>query len=212
MVIVLLFLGQYIAISVLRTAFNLPMSIMITIMIPMAIICGIIGGFKADQLGNSFAKGVGNMAFVGFIIGLAGTMSLVMSTGNILHTIVYYASLPLRNLGTGFAAIGISIVIMVINVLIPSASAKAAILVPIVRPMAETLGIHLQIATQAFQIGDGFTNIISPALGWTIGGLAIAGVPYDKWLKWVIKVIAIILVVEWIILYILTAIGWTGGV
>lgn len=83
-------------------------------------------------------------------------------------TIAYYASLPLQNLGAGFASIGISIVVSLLNFFIPSASAKAAALVPIVKPMAETLGIPLQVATQAFQIGDGFCNLISPFLGWTM--------------------------------------------
>jgi uncharacterized ion transporter superfamily protein YfcC len=209
-VVVALFLGQYVLMVICRTILGMPMGIMVTIMVPMAIICGIIGGLKADQLGDTFARGVGNMAFVGFIIGLAGTLSLVMNNGNILHTIVYYASLPLRGLSTGLAAIGVSIVVLFINVLIPSASAKAAILIPIIKPLAQTLEINSQIAIQAFQIGDGFTNIISPALGWTVGGLAIAGVPYDKWFKWVIPLIAIILVIEWILLYILTIMGWTG--
>jgi uncharacterized ion transporter superfamily protein YfcC len=209
-IVVILFLGQYVLVVICRTVLGMPMSIMVTIMVPVAIICGFIGGLKADQVGNAFARGLGNMAFVGFIIGLASTLSLVMNNGNILHTIVYYASLPLRNLSSGFAAIGVSVVVMFINLIIPSASAKAAILIPIVKPLAQTLGIHAQIAIQAFQIGDGFTNVISPALGWTVGGLAIAGVPFDKWVKWVLPIIAALLVIDWILLYVLTAIGWTG--
>jgi uncharacterized ion transporter superfamily protein YfcC len=99
---------------------------------------------------------------------------------------------------------------MFINILIPSTTAKAAILIPIVRPMAETLNINGQVATQAFQIGDGFTNIISPFLPWVVGGVVIAGATFDRWIKWVIKIVAVILVMEWILLYVLSTIGWTG--
>ena len=133
-----------------------------------------------------------------------------MKNGNILDTIAYYASLPLQNLGAGFASIGISIVVSLLNFFIPSASAKAAALVPIVKPMAETLGIPMQVATQAFQIGDGFCNLISPFLGWTMGGLAIAKVPYQKWVKWVLPLLIILLVFEYVVLFILSGIGWTG--
>ena len=76
--------------------------------------------------------------------------------------------------------------------------------------MAETLGITAQIAVQAFQIGDGFCNLISPFLGWTMGGLAIANVPYQKWVKWVLPLIVILLLVEYAFLMFLTGIGWTG--
>ena len=48
---------------------------------------------------------------------------------------------------------------------------------PIVKPMAETLGITGQVAVQAFKVGDGMCNVISPFLGWTMGGLAVAKVP-----------------------------------
>jgi uncharacterized ion transporter superfamily protein YfcC len=207
-VVTCLFLGQFVAIVGLLSVFG--PAILITIMIPVALICGIIGRFKADEIANSFGRGIANMAFVGLIVGLADTMSLVMTNGHILHTIVYYASLPLHNLEAGFAAIGISVVVMFINILIPSTTAKAAILIPIVRPMAETLNINGQVATQAFQIGDGFTNIISPFLPWVVGGVVIAGATFDRWIKWVIKIVAVLLMVEWILLYALSTIGWTG--
>lgn len=189
---------------------GLGMGALVAVLIPMSVLIGFIAGMDSDEIGNTFAKGVGSMGFICFIIGMAGAISLVMKNGHIIDTVAYYASLPLKNLGSGFAAIGISMVVAVINFMVPSASAKAAALAPIVKPMAEVLNIHGQVATQAFQIGDGFCNMISPFLGWTMGGLAIAKVPYQKWVKWVAPLLGILLVFEWTVLFILNSIGWTG--
>ena len=150
------------------------------------------------------------MAFVGFIIGCAASMSLVMSQGNILHTIVYYACLPLKELSVGTATIGMSFVITLINIVIPSASAKVAILCPIIQPMCETLGIPLQVGVSAFMFGDKLTNILSPFLGITVGSLALANIPYNKYAKWVLPILVILAVVSYVCLFVLAQIGWQG--
>jgi len=127
-----------------------------------------------------------------------------------LHTIVYVLTRPLMNVNRGLSLVGMTAIISVINLLVPSASSKAAILMPIIKPISEALSVHPQLAVQAFQFGDGFTNLLSPALGWTMGSLATAGIPYDKWLKWALPRILGLVVISFVWMYILYAIGWTG--
>lgn len=206
----ILFFVQYILIVWLMLGKGYNNSAFVTVQILVCVFCGLLEKMSFDQIGNSFAKGAAGMAFVGIIIGLAGTMALVMSTGNILHTIVYYACLPLRGLSLGASAIGISIVVMVINLFIPSASAKAAILIPIIAPMGETLGMTGNVVCSAFQYGDGFTNLVTPALGATAGSLALAGVPVGKWFKWALPSILIMSAFCWVVLYFLANAGWIG--
>lgn len=174
------------------------------------IIIGIVGGMKADELGNSFAKGLAGMAFVVFVIGLATVISLILQQGHIIDTIVYTITRPLMDLNRGLSAVGITAVIAIINPIIPSAASKAAILIPIIKPITEALQIDPQVAVQAFQYGDGFTNLISPALGWTMGSLAMAKVPYDKWVKWVIVPLILFVLMGFAFVYLLVSIGWTG--
>ena len=113
-------------------------------------------------------------------------------------------------LNKSLSAVGRTAGIPSIHPLIPSAMAKGAALVPIVSPLANALGIDQQIACQAFLFGDSFTNMISPALGWTMGALAIAGVPYNKWVKWVIKPLICLVLAAFVVIYLLNTIGWTG--
>lgn len=210
LIITALFIGQFPVIVYLSSTAGLDVAATPAVMIPVAIVCGFIKRMKISEIGQTFETGVCDMGFICLIIGMAGAISLVMKNGMILDTIAYYASLPLQNFSTGFAAVGISMVITVLNFFIPSANAKAATLIPIVQPMAENLGVGPQIAALAFQIGDGFCNVISPFLGWTMGALAVAKVPYQKWVKWVFPLLVILLVFEWVLLVVLNNIGWTG--
>lgn len=210
-IVLILTILQYIALVVysLTVGTNI-YEFLIGFFIVTSIIIGFIGGLSADQLGNSFAKGLGAMAFVTFVIGLASTMQMIMVEGKILDTIVYFITKPLMNLNRGMSVIGITSVITILNPIVPSATAKAAVLMPILEPIAKTLGITSQVAVQAFLFGDAFTNMISPALGWTMGALTIAKVSYDKWFKWVIKPVIALILLSFISVFLLDLISWTG--
>ena len=211
--ILVLFLGQYgilVAYPLLGGDGNYLQHLMTALALFVAIVCGFIGGFSFDKAGDEFVKGLQGLVFVGFVIGLAKVMSLVLTEGMVIHTMVYVLTRPLMDLSRAVSSIGMTAIICVVNLLIPSATSKAAILVPILKPIAETLNMDLNVAVQAFQYGDGFTNMISPFLGWTVGSCVMAGVPFPKWFKWVFpKVIAFILI-SFVIMYVLTESGWTA--
>ena len=88
----------------------------------------------------------------------------------------------------------------VINILIPSGSAKAAITMPIMAPFSDLIGLSRQATVMAFQFGDGFTNMITPTSGVLMGGLGVAKIPYDKWVKWITPLMIILLILGFILL------------
>jgi uncharacterized ion transporter superfamily protein YfcC len=73
----------------------------------------------------------------------------------------------------------------IINFFIPSGSGQAATTMPIMAPLAEMIGITRQTAVMAFHYGDGFSNSIIPTSGALMGVLAAAGVPYERWVKFI---------------------------
>lgn len=206
--VTILFLGQFPVIIYLMLSLGMGLKVMPAVMIPVSILCGLLHRMSFNEIGSKFEEGVRGMPFVCMVVGMASAISMIMQNGKIIDTIAYYACMPLKGLGSGLASVGISIVVLLLNFFIPSATAKAAALIPIIQPMAENLAIPAQVTVQAFQIGDGFCNAISPFLGWTMGGLAIAGVPYQKWVKWAAPLIAIYLIVEYALLILLNTIGW----
>ena len=177
----------------------------------VATVIGLVNGMSWDQMGASFTKGLAGMAFVGFVIGMARSVSLVLGYGNVLHTIVYVITRPLMGLPRWISSVGMMLVIALINPIIPSASSKAAILVPIIKPIGEVLQMHPELIVQAYQFGDGFTNIISPVLGWTVGSLAMCSIDYPKWFKWAFPRVLIMLLIAAVIMVFLTMTGYTGA-
>lgn len=211
--VIVIFIGQYLVIalySLLGGDSSLTFDFMIAVMLCTMILVGVIGGMSAEQLGQNFAKGLASMAFVAFVIGLAKVISLVLGDGNVIHTIVYVLTKPLLGLPKSVASIGLTIIVSIINPIIPSATSKAAILVPIMKPVAEALGMQLNLAVVAYQMGDSFTNLLSPLLGWMIGSCVMAEVPFAKWFKWVFPKVLLFILLACVIVFILTATGWSG--
>lgn len=207
-IVLVLFLSMPLVSLALVSGMGLGTGATAATMLVMGILIGFVHGFDMNKIGNAISDGTASMAFVGFIIGLATTLSLIMSEGNIVHTIVYYASIPLQIVPRSLAVVGMNIVISLINLFIPSASAKAAILVPIVTPLCETLGVTLQVGVQSFLYGDKLTNIISPVLGTTVAGLAMCRIDFSKWAKWVLPKLLLLACICWASLIILNAVGW----
>ena len=213
--VLVIFIAQYLIIALfplLGGDSDLTFDFMIAVMLITMVLVGIIGGMSADQLGNSFSKGLASMAFVAFVIGLAKVISLVLENGNVIHTIVYVLTQPLMALPRSVASVGLTLIVSIINPIIPSATSKAAILVPIMKPVAEALGLQLNLAVVAYQMGDSFTNLVSPLLGWMIGSCAMANVPFAKWFKWVFPKVLCFIALACVIVFLLTVTGWTGTV
>lgn len=210
-VVIVIFLLQYLIIALYSLLGGTQtFDFMIAVMLVTMVLVGIVGGMSAEELGQSFAKGLASMAFVAFVIGLAKVISLVLGNGNVIHTIVHVLTMPLLSLPKSVSSIGLTIIVSIINPLIPSATSKAAILVPIMKPVAEALGMELNLAVVAYQMGDSFTNLLSPLLGWMVGSCAMADVPFAKWFKWVFPKVLLLILLACVIVFILTVTGWKG--
>lgn len=212
-VILIIFLGQYgllVAYPFVAGSSTYLFQFMLAVTLVTAIICGLIGKFSFNRIGDEYSKGLASLAFVGFVIGLAKALSLVLTEGQVLDTIVYTLTRPLMGCPLALSSIGITGVIAIVNLVIPSATSKAAILVPILKPVTETLGMLPELAVQAFQYGDGFTNMFSPFLGWTVGSCVMAGVPFPKWFRWVFPKAIIFILFSFVVMFVLTTCGWTA--
>lgn len=211
--VIVIFVLQYLVIALyplMGGDDSLTFDFMIAVMLCTMVIVGLIGGMSFEKLGQSFARGLGSMAFVAFVIGLAKVISLVLGNGNVIHTIVYALTKPLLALPKSVSSIGLTLIVSIINPLIPSATSKAAILVPIMKPVAQALGMELNQAVVAYQMGDSFTNLLSPLLGWMIGSCVMADVPFAKWFQWVLPKVLIFIALACVIVFLLTVTGWSG--
>lgn len=149
------------------------------------IIAGIVAGFKNDKICEIMGNACAGI-FVGVIcIGFARSVSVVLTKGNILDTIIYGLSVPLQQIPSVLSALGMLVIQSIINFFIPSGSGQAAVTMPIMAPLADVVGLTRQTAVMAFQLGDGLTNMIIPTMGALVVYIGVAKVEFGTYLKWV---------------------------
>ncbi|WP_027955982.1 YfcC family protein [Halobacillus kuroshimensis] len=155
------------------------------------IIVGAIGKLKPNEMADSLMDGAKKVMTGALIIGFAQAILVVFQEGLLMDSVLYFASSVLNQLPPVFNAAGMFFVQLFLNFLIPSGSGQAALTMPIMAPLADLVGVTRQTAVLAFQLGDGISNTIFPTSGVLIAGLAMAGIPYTKWAKWVFPFILI---------------------
>ena len=171
-----------------------------TLFMAMGIASGLAMSHSADRIARLFLEGAKDILGAAVIVGLAGGIIVILDDGGVIDTILYKLSRSMSDFGE-IASIGIMYLIQtVINIVIPSGSAKAAITMPIMTPFSDLIGISRQATVMAFQFGDGFTNMITPTSGVLIGVLGVARVPYEKWVKWVLPMLLTLIVLGFLLL------------
>ncbi len=162
------------------------------------LVLGIASGLAVDKSASDIAKlfleGMGDILSAAVIVGLAGGIVIILQDGGIIDTILYGLSKSMGNMGKIASAEIMYAIQTLINIVIPSGSAKAAITMPIMAPFSDLIGISRQATVVAFQFGDGFTNMITPTSGVLMAALGVARIPWEKWVRFIWKFILVLIV------------------
>lgn len=166
----------------------------------LAVAAGIAADYSSDDIAKEFIAGAKDIFSAALIIGFAAGIIVILKNGQVIDTLL--ASMASALDGSGkVGALGTMYGIQtVINVFIPSASAKAAVTMPIMAPFADMIGVSRQATVLAFQFGDGFTNMITPCSGVLMAVLSVARIPYEKWVKFIWKFILFLIVSGFLLL------------
>lgn len=165
---------------------------------------GIASGFSIDKSASDIAKlfieGMGDILSAAAIVGLAAGIVIVLKAGGVVDTILYGLSKSMSNLNQIVSTEIMYGIQTLLNIVIPSGTAKASITMPIMAPFSDLIGISRQTTVMAFQFGDGFTNMITPTSGVLIATLGVARIPWEKWVRFIWKFILILIVVGGLLL------------
>ena len=166
----------------------------------LAVASGIAAGYGADDIAKEFIAGAKDIFSAALIIGFAAGIIVILKEGQVIDTMLGAMASALD--GTGRAgALGTMYGIQTfINIFIPSASAKAAVTMPIMAPFSDLIGVSRQATVLAFQFGDGFTNMITPCSGVLMAVLSVAKIPYEKWFRWAWKFILAMILLGFLLL------------
>jgi len=149
----------------------------------LGLVAAAIGRLGPSHTAEKFILGARELTETALLVGVARGIALIMEDGQILHTIVHYLSLPLSLVGAELSAVGMLAIQAVLNFFIPSGSGQAFVTMPLMAPLGDLVGVSRQVSVLAYQLGDGFTNMIIPTNAILMGILGMAGISYAKWLK-----------------------------
>lgn len=161
----------------------------------IGVLSGIFGGLNQEEIVKSFSEGAKDLITAGLAIALARGIVIIAQNGFIIDSILNSAAEVLNGLPK---AIFISLTFAlegVLTLLIPSSSGLASLTIPVLAPLGDLVQVSSQEIITAFQFGSGFTNMITPTSGVLMGALAVARVPWDKWVRFVTPLLAILVLV-----------------
>jgi len=162
----------------------------------MSIVVGLVGGLGEKGLTDTFVRGAGDFVGVGLIIVLARGVTVIMNNSEITGTILHSMEDVVNSTSSGLFGAAMLIVNLPLAFLVPSTSGHAALAIPILAPLADFAGVPRAIVVTAYQSASGIINLITPTSAVVMGGLALAKVRYDQYLRFVLPLVGILLVVS----------------
>lgn len=178
------------------------------VFLAMGLCSGIVGRLSLNDMADSFIEGAKGMIGAAVIIGCAKGIVIIAENAQIIDTVLHGLVGLIGNLPSLIAAYLMYIVQMIVNFFIISGSAQAAVTMPLLAPLGDLVGVQRQLSVLIFQLGDGFSNAIFPTSGILIASLGLAGVPYSKWVKWILPIQAIIFLLSLGFITVAMMINW----
>lgn len=166
----------------------------------LGILSGAAMSYDGNKITKLFMEGSSDILSAAMVVGLAGGILVILEDGKIIDTILHGVAGSMSDLGKLGTVTAMYMIQTAINIIIPSGSAKAALTMPVMAPFSDLVNLSRQATVMAFQFGDGFTNLITPTSGVLIGVLGVARIPYDKWVKWSLPFILVLILIGWLLL------------
>jgi len=157
--------------------------------IALAIVVGLVARMATDDIAIHFTKGAAELAGTAMLIGFARAIAVLLEDGQVLHTIVHGMAEPLVGLPAELSAVGMLAIQALINLFVSSGSGQAYLTMPLMAPIGDLVGIERQVSVLAYHFGDGFVNMVAPTNPVLMGILGLAGIPYLRWLKFVVPLL-----------------------
>ena len=181
----------------------------------MGVVAGIIGvifklnNMNINDIGISFRKGAEDLIGAAMVVGMAKGIVLVLGgtdpgVPTVLNTVLNWVATGLSGMHATVSAFFMYVFQSIFNFFVVSGSGQAALTMPMMAPLSDLVGVPRQVSVLAFQLGDGFTNMIVPTSGILMAILGIAKISWVKWAKYQIKM--------QLVLFVLGSMFVVGGV
>ncbi len=161
----------------------------------LALIVGLIGKLGVNGTSEAYIEGFKAMIFAAMIVGLSSSISIILERGMIIDSIIYGLFTPMQYLPKSIAAISMMVSQSILHFTVPSYSGQAVLTMPILSPLSDLIGLSRQVCVLAYQYGAVMMDLLVPTNGALMAVIAIAGIPFDKWFKFALKLTLVIFIV-----------------
>lgn len=153
----------------------------------LGILTGLLARLGINRTCLIYVEGMKEMTYAIVILGLASSIPLLLEKGQILDTVIHAAFRPMEGLPPGLSALGMMGSQALLHFPIMSYSAQALMTMPVLIPLSDLVGVSRQVCVLAYQYGAVNMDMVVPTNGALMAILAVAGISFDKWLKFVWK-------------------------
>lgn len=174
----------------------------------LSMVFTVVAGIGASEAAGAFVDGMKKVLMAGVLIGLATAVEIILSTGQVLDTIVNHLAELVGDHGPLVSAFGMFFAQLGLDVLIPSTSGQAAVTMPIFGPLGQLSGVTPQTTVYAFLLGNGLTNLITPTSSGLLVLLATAQVGWGQWARFIWPLVLIFTAIALVLLSIAVLIGY----
>ena len=174
----------------------------------MGVICGLISGLSPSKIATTFTAGAKGIAGSALTVGFARGIQIVLTDAMVIDTIANAVAGAVSALPVPVQSIGFFLAQTCVSFVITSGSGMAAVTIPLMAPVADLIGLSRQTLVLAYQMGDGFSNLLLPTTSSLLGTLAVAKVPYGRWVKFMFPLFLIWTVLGCIVMVGAVAIGY----
>lgn len=162
--------------------------------IVMAIVIGLVAGMGEKGMTDTIVSGAGQFVSVGLIIVLARGVTVIMNNSKITDTVLH----SLESTVSGSAEWVFGPLLFLLNIplafLVPSSSGHAALAIPVLAPLGDFAGVSRSVVVTAYQSASGWMNLFTPTSAVVMGGLAVAKVEYNRYVRFIAPLLGILLV------------------
>lgn len=169
---------------------------------------GLAAGMSPNNICDTFLAGCRKMMKGVVVVGIAATMRLVLKDGNILDTITYFLTNLIYALPMPIQLLGIFLSLALFNFIVTSGSSMAVLVMPILTPMSDSLGLSRQATVYAFQMGDGLTNLASPISTTLNGVMAVSEITYGQWMRFYAPLVGLYMIVGTLLTLFASIVGY----
>jgi uncharacterized ion transporter superfamily protein YfcC len=176
-----------------------------------AVLVGLVGGLGEEGTVNGIVAGAGDFMGAALIIAIARGITVIMNNAGITDTVLHSLESAVSGLSSGAFIVVMYMVNILLAFLVPSSSGHATLAMPIMAPLGDFAGVSRAMVVTAYQSASGWVNLFTPTSAVVMGGLALAKIRYDRYLRFVFPLLVILFVLTCLFMLLGVAVPALGG-